>query len=95
MAVMLVLHAFRRSRAARLTRDEDWIDPRPVSTPDSLAIIIEDEGAGLPAEDLAPGRRGWNPGPASAAGRLTPRFDDDRSLTGCARVHGTPPLSMR
>jgi signal transduction histidine kinase len=61
----LALHADRRAlrgallqvliRAARLTREEDWIDLRPVLTPDSLAIVIEDEGAGLPAEDLAPG----------------------------------------
>lgn len=41
------------SRAARLTRDGDWIDLRPVLTPESLAIVVEDEGSGLPAEDLA------------------------------------------
>jgi signal transduction histidine kinase len=61
----LTLHADRRAlrgallqmltRAARLTQEGDWIDLRPVLTPDSLAIVIEDEGAGLPAEDLAPG----------------------------------------
>lgn len=61
----LVLHADRRAlrgallqvlaRAARMTRDGDWIDLRPHLTPDSLAIIIEDEGAGLGAEDLAGG----------------------------------------
>ncbi|MCO6418810.1 ATP-binding protein [Siccirubricoccus sp. KC 17139] len=61
----LVLHADRRAlrgallqvltRAARFTREEDWIDLRPVVTADSLAIVIEDEGLGLPAEDLAAG----------------------------------------
>jgi len=61
----LTLHADRRAlrgallqvmaRAARMTRDGDWIDLRPHLTPDSVAIIIEDEGAGLGAEDLAGG----------------------------------------
>src|SRR4051812_6639452 len=61
----LVLNADRRAlrgallqvltRAARLTREEDWIDLRPVLTADSLAIVVEDEGAGLGAEDLAAG----------------------------------------
>jgi signal transduction histidine kinase len=56
------LHADRRAlrgaltqvlaRAARLTRDADWIDLRPVLTADSLAIVVEDEGAGLGAPDL-------------------------------------------
>jgi signal transduction histidine kinase len=41
------------ARAARLTRDADWIDLRPVLTADSLAIVVEDEGAGLGAPDLA------------------------------------------
>lgn len=55
----LSLHADRRAlrgallqvlgRAARMTRDGDWIDLRPQLTPDSLAIIVEDEGAGLGA----------------------------------------------
>ena len=59
----LVLHAAARAlrgavqqvlaRAARTTRDGDWIGLRPVLTPDSLAIVVEDEGAGLPAEDIA------------------------------------------
>lgn len=40
------------ARAARCTRDGDWIDLRAVLTPDSMAIVIEDEGAGLGAEDL-------------------------------------------
>src|SRR4051794_21731617 len=62
----LVLNADRRAlrgallqvltRAARLTREEDWIDLRPVLTADSLAIVVEDEGAGLGAEDLAAGQ---------------------------------------
>lgn len=41
------------SRAARMTRRDEWIDLRPVLGPDSLAIVIEDEGAGLPAGDLS------------------------------------------
>jgi signal transduction histidine kinase len=40
------------ARAARMTRDGDWIGLRPVLTPESLAIVVEDEGAGLPAGDL-------------------------------------------
>ena len=61
----LTLHADRRAlrgallqvlaRAARMTRDGDWIDLRPVLTPETLAIVVEDEGAGLGAEDLAAG----------------------------------------
>ena len=61
----LTLHADRRAlrgallqvleRAARMTRHGDWIDLRPHLTPDSVAIIVEDEGAGLGAEDLASG----------------------------------------
>lgn len=39
-------------RAARMTRPGDWIRLRPVVTEDSLAIVIEDEGVGAPAEDL-------------------------------------------
>lgn len=35
--------------AARLSRDQDWIDIRAVCAGDSLALIIEDEGVGLPA----------------------------------------------
>jgi signal transduction histidine kinase len=41
-------------RAARMTRDGDWIGLRPVLGPDSLTILIEDEGAGLAAADIAP-----------------------------------------
>ncbi|MDN3566977.1 ATP-binding protein [Paeniroseomonas aquatica] len=40
-------------RAARMTRPGEWIELRPVLTADSLAIVVEDEGAGLPAGDLA------------------------------------------
>ncbi len=43
------------ARAARLTREGDWIDLHPVLTSESLAIVVEDEGAGLGAEDLATG----------------------------------------
>ena len=43
------------ARAARLTRENDWIDLRPVLTSESLAIVVEDEGSGLGAEDLATG----------------------------------------
>lgn len=43
------------NRAARMTREGDTIDLRPVLTEESLAIVVEDEGAGLPAADLAAG----------------------------------------
>lgn len=43
------------ARAARMTREGDQIDLRPVLTEDALAIVVEDEGAGLPAADLATG----------------------------------------
>ncbi len=43
------------ARAARLTREGDWIDLHPVVTSESLAIVVEDEGAGLGAEDLSAG----------------------------------------
>ncbi len=45
-------------RAARLTRDADWIDLRPVVTDATMAIVVEDEGAGLGAPDLAAGTAG-------------------------------------
>lgn len=41
------------ARAARTSRDGDWIDLKPMVAADSLAIIVEDEGAGLGADDLA------------------------------------------
>lgn len=61
------LHADRRAltqiltrvlgNAARLSRDRDWIDIRALPNEDGLTIVIEDEGAGLPAcLDMAPGR---------------------------------------
>ena len=34
--------------AAGLSRDQDWIDIRAVGAEDGLAVVIEDEGAGLP-----------------------------------------------
>lgn len=43
------------TRAARMTREGDSIDLRPVLTRESVAIVVEDEGAGLPAADLASG----------------------------------------
>lgn len=58
----LILRADRRAlqgalqqvlaRSARETRDADWIDLRPVLTPETLAIVVEDEGAGRGAADL-------------------------------------------
>jgi signal transduction histidine kinase len=61
--VPLALEADRRAlrsalvqvlgRAARMTREGEWIDLRPVLSADSLAIVVEDEGAGLPADDLS------------------------------------------
>ncbi|MFZ4410739.1 MAG: sensor histidine kinase [Paracraurococcus sp.] len=50
------------ARTARLTRDGDSIDLRPVLTEESLAIVVEDEGAGLPAADLATGAPGGTRG---------------------------------
>ncbi len=61
----LSVHADRRAlrgalehvlaRAARLSRDGDWIELRlePGHRPESMAIVVEDEGSGLPTEDLA------------------------------------------
>jgi signal transduction histidine kinase len=43
------------ARAARMTRDGDWIGVRPMVSEDSVAIVIEDEGAGLRAADAEPG----------------------------------------
>jgi signal transduction histidine kinase len=43
------------ARAARMTREGDQIDLRPILTEESLAIVVEDEGAGLPAADLTAG----------------------------------------
>lgn len=52
------------ARAARMTRDGDWIGVRPVVSADGVAILVEDEGAGLGAADAAPG-----PGDAPSAPR--------------------------
>lgn len=52
------------TRAARMTRDGDWIGLRPVVTPDGLAIIVEDEGAGLAADDATPEAATAAPGTA-------------------------------
>jgi signal transduction histidine kinase len=41
-------------RAARATREGDWVDIRLERRGDSVALIIEDEGMGLAAEDLSP-----------------------------------------
>ncbi|MBW8270338.1 sensor histidine kinase, partial [Caldovatus aquaticus] len=62
----LSLHADRRAlrgalrdvlaRAAHLSRPGDWIELR--LDPDrggSIAILVEDEGSGVPSDDLAPG----------------------------------------
>jgi signal transduction histidine kinase len=43
------------ARAARMTREGETVDLRPVLTEEAVSIVIEDEGAGLPAADLAPG----------------------------------------
>ncbi|TCZ66031.1 ATP-binding protein [Roseicella aquatilis] len=57
----LILRADRRAltqlltRAARMTREGEAIDLRPVLTEEAVAIVVEDEGTGLPAADLAPG----------------------------------------
>lgn len=61
----LSLHADRRAlrgvlryvltRAALLSRAGDWIDLRlDADRGESIAILIEDEGSGVPSEDLAP-----------------------------------------
>jgi signal transduction histidine kinase len=58
------------ARAARMTREGDSIDLRPVLTEQAVSVVIEDEGAGLPAPDLAtgapPGTRGLGFGLAVA-----------------------------
>ncbi|MCB4820646.1 sensor histidine kinase [Roseicella aerolata] len=58
------------ARAARMTREGETVDLRPVLTEEAVSIVIEDEGAGLPAADLspgaAPGTRGLGFGLATA-----------------------------
>ncbi|HYZ32317.1 MAG TPA: ATP-binding protein [Crenalkalicoccus sp.] len=46
------------ARAARMTREGDCIELRPVVTAESVAIVVEDEGAGIGADDLAAGAAG-------------------------------------
>jgi signal transduction histidine kinase len=78
----LSLHADRRAlrgvlryllaRAARLSRTGDWIELRlDPDRGDSIAILIEDEGSGVPSEDLAPdaAAAGGDPAGTLAAGR--------------------------
>ncbi len=79
-------------RAARMTREEEWIDLRPVLTADSLAIVVEDEGAGLPAEDLsgasADGTRGLGFGLAVARSLL-------EAHGGALRLEALPGVGAR
>jgi len=59
----LALHADRRAirqvllqltaNAARFSRHEDWIDLRLERDPGRLVLVVEDEGIGIPASDLA------------------------------------------
>ena len=43
------------ARVVRLTREGDWIGLRLVETPETVSIVIEDDGAGVAAGDLAAG----------------------------------------
>ncbi len=43
-------------RAVRLTRDGDWINLRPVLAGETISLVVEDDGRGLGAEDLAQAR---------------------------------------
>lgn len=45
-------------RAVRHTGEGDWINLRPVMAGETVAIVVEDDGRGLGAEDLAPARLG-------------------------------------
>ena len=60
------------ARAVRETRQGDCIAIRAVRGPDTLALVVEDEGAGLPPGDLSPtgagegGTRGLGLGLATA-----------------------------
>lgn len=46
------------SHAARHSAEDDWVELRLVRTAETVAIVIEDEGSGLGAGDLAPGAAG-------------------------------------
>ena len=79
-------------RAARTTRRDESIDLRPVLTHDSLAIVIEDEGAGLSAGDLAgtamDGARGIGLGLALACSLL-------EAHGGALRLEAVPGIGTR
>jgi two-component system cell cycle sensor histidine kinase PleC len=40
------------ARVIRMTREGDWIGLRLVVTPETLSLVVEDDGNGLGAEDL-------------------------------------------
>jgi signal transduction histidine kinase len=79
-------------RAARMTREGDQIDLRPVLAEDSVAIVVEDDGAGLPAADLsigAPdGTRGLGHGLAVARALL-------EAHGGALRLEALPGVGAR
>lgn len=80
----LSLHADRRAlrgvlrdvlaRAARLSRSGDWIELRlDPDRGENFAILVEDEGSGVPSDDLAPGAvpAGGEPAAAPSAAERT------------------------
>jgi signal transduction histidine kinase len=68
------------ARAARMTREGDWIGLRPVLTADALAIVVEDEGAGLAAADLAAPAAAMPPDMPAAEGEAAPVPPQTRGL---------------